>query len=741
MFDSVPSGETTTSSALSTGCAGTVEEVELGAGLIDDLPRGRILITKGSNGLGFNIRGGIDAPYVKADKGIFVVKIHREGAAFNDGRLRVGDKILTINGLKMAGLRHEEVVAHFLATGDVVDLEIVQGAGPVLKEFEALYQTSVREDSSCSEKSISPETHRNCLRNSSHSSPAPVCTSSPTPVCTSSPAPVQRTGVGAVAHASAEPRNVPTNSVIADVDASRDDDQGLESETRLADASVDLSLNGKSNGTDSRHHTADGDDPTRARAEHRPEFETVTGLNGCLGNSAEADGAEADGADGAEADAASETASSLDAEDGDVEVDSLAGKSVNENPWEAAPESAFKDDDDFDVSEVLLVVPGLGDADAISSDPCDPSGEKLREDGVVDDELQASGRKTKFLMSDSSHFVVALPSSLKEATEEVKNPENSFEFRGFGEESLKKGQEEGCRDEAVKEQADVNEESQQKVRNRCSTTATETDPRTYQVLQEDPSAASSEDLQDAAPVSSEAVAEWQENKEDSAEEGILVNPSAPQVEAADDEDRQHRFSQGGGGNLAGEIEEQAAKGALINPSGALVNLSASQVEGADEAQLHQTFKTGEIEEHATKEGALLNLSASQIEAANVIEAMRQYRSSEGGDIEEHDTKVNPSASQIEAANVMEAMRQYRSSESRKIEEDVAKGKAPVNLSVSQVEATEEGRQHRSARIQIASLPENKTKEIPSSSSSKSASIAGVFAVALLIGFAVWKLKR
>jgi hypothetical protein len=90
-------------------------------------------------------------------------------------------------------------------------------------------------------------------------------------------------------------------------------------------------------------------------------------LNGCLGNSAEADGA--DGADGAEADAASETASSLDAEDGDVEVDSLAGKSVNENPWEAAPESAFKDDDDFDVSEVLLVVPGLGDADAISSDP------------------------------------------------------------------------------------------------------------------------------------------------------------------------------------------------------------------------------------------------------------------------------------------------------------------------------------------------------------------------------------
>jgi C-terminal processing protease CtpA/Prc len=33
-----------------------------------------------------------------------VVKIHREGAAFNDGRLRVGDKILTINGLKVTSM-------------------------------------------------------------------------------------------------------------------------------------------------------------------------------------------------------------------------------------------------------------------------------------------------------------------------------------------------------------------------------------------------------------------------------------------------------------------------------------------------------------------------------------------------------------------------------------------------------------------------------------------------------------
>ena len=41
----------------------------LGKGVIDDLPQRKILLTKGVNGLGFNIRGGIDAPYVKSDKG------------------------------------------------------------------------------------------------------------------------------------------------------------------------------------------------------------------------------------------------------------------------------------------------------------------------------------------------------------------------------------------------------------------------------------------------------------------------------------------------------------------------------------------------------------------------------------------------------------------------------------------------------------------------------------------------
>lgn len=48
-------------------------------------------------GLGFNIRGGVDIPYVQGDSGIFVTKIREDGAAFLDGRLREGDKILEVN--------------------------------------------------------------------------------------------------------------------------------------------------------------------------------------------------------------------------------------------------------------------------------------------------------------------------------------------------------------------------------------------------------------------------------------------------------------------------------------------------------------------------------------------------------------------------------------------------------------------------------------------------------------------
>ena len=73
-FSTSSSTSSTTVSGMASVGVGEVREGGgaggvLGRGVIDDLPQRKILLTKGVNGLGFNIRGGIDAPYVKSDKG------------------------------------------------------------------------------------------------------------------------------------------------------------------------------------------------------------------------------------------------------------------------------------------------------------------------------------------------------------------------------------------------------------------------------------------------------------------------------------------------------------------------------------------------------------------------------------------------------------------------------------------------------------------------------------------------
>lgn len=47
-------------------------------------------------GLGFNIRGGVDMPHLPDDHGIFVTRVRSVGAAAVDGRLAEGDKILKV---------------------------------------------------------------------------------------------------------------------------------------------------------------------------------------------------------------------------------------------------------------------------------------------------------------------------------------------------------------------------------------------------------------------------------------------------------------------------------------------------------------------------------------------------------------------------------------------------------------------------------------------------------------------
>ncbi|XP_048734621.2 disks large homolog 1-like isoform X2 [Ostrea edulis] len=95
-----------------------------------------IVLERGNHGLGFNIRGGVDIPYVQEDSGIFVTKIREDGAAFLDGRLKEGDKILEINGHTLKRVTHNEAVQHFVNAGEVVTLKVQPGAEEAIQQKE-----------------------------------------------------------------------------------------------------------------------------------------------------------------------------------------------------------------------------------------------------------------------------------------------------------------------------------------------------------------------------------------------------------------------------------------------------------------------------------------------------------------------------------------------------------------------------------------------------------------------------
>lgn len=49
-----------------------------------------------ASGLGFNIRGGSDANYLRGHPGIFVTSIKPGGSADRDSRLKIGDRLLEV---------------------------------------------------------------------------------------------------------------------------------------------------------------------------------------------------------------------------------------------------------------------------------------------------------------------------------------------------------------------------------------------------------------------------------------------------------------------------------------------------------------------------------------------------------------------------------------------------------------------------------------------------------------------
>uniref|UniRef100_A0A3B3QH89 PDZ domain-containing protein n=1 Tax=Paramormyrops kingsleyae TaxID=1676925 RepID=A0A3B3QH89_9TELE len=79
------------------------------------LPR-RVVIHRGSTGLGFNIVGGEDG------EGIFISFILAGGPADLSGELRKGDQILSVNGVDLRHATHEQAAAALKNAGQTVTI-------------------------------------------------------------------------------------------------------------------------------------------------------------------------------------------------------------------------------------------------------------------------------------------------------------------------------------------------------------------------------------------------------------------------------------------------------------------------------------------------------------------------------------------------------------------------------------------------------------------------------------------
>ncbi|XP_031665237.1 disks large homolog 4 isoform X2 [Oncorhynchus kisutch] len=98
----------------------------------EDLPREprRVLIHRGSTGLGFNIVGGEDG------EGIFISFILAGGPADLSGELRKGDQILSVNGVDLRIATHEQAAAALKNAGQTVTI-IAQYRPEEYSRFEA----------------------------------------------------------------------------------------------------------------------------------------------------------------------------------------------------------------------------------------------------------------------------------------------------------------------------------------------------------------------------------------------------------------------------------------------------------------------------------------------------------------------------------------------------------------------------------------------------------------------------
>ncbi|XP_018339943.1 PREDICTED: protein lap4 isoform X4 [Trachymyrmex septentrionalis] len=99
---------------------------------IEYIPVTELVITKeAGEKLGMHIKGGRRGqkgnPLDHTDEGVFISKINSGGAAKRDGRLKVGMRLLEVNGTSLLGATHQEAVNILRCSGNTITLVVCKG--------------------------------------------------------------------------------------------------------------------------------------------------------------------------------------------------------------------------------------------------------------------------------------------------------------------------------------------------------------------------------------------------------------------------------------------------------------------------------------------------------------------------------------------------------------------------------------------------------------------------------------
>lgn len=81
--------------------------------------------------LGMHIKGGLKGqrgnPLDQNDEGVFISKINSSGAVRRDGRLKVGMRILEVNGQSLLGATHQEAVESLRLSANRLNMVVCKG--------------------------------------------------------------------------------------------------------------------------------------------------------------------------------------------------------------------------------------------------------------------------------------------------------------------------------------------------------------------------------------------------------------------------------------------------------------------------------------------------------------------------------------------------------------------------------------------------------------------------------------